>query len=186
MKKLKQIVLSAWEVLEVIFVASITVFVIRTFLVQPFLVSGASMEPNFSNGNYLLVDEITYHLREPKRGEIIVFRYPLDKEVFFIKRIIGIPGERVVSRNGSIQIISDNQTITLNEPYLPSDDSENGNFDITLHANQYFAMGDNRAHSFDSRNWGAVDREDIIGIARIRIFPFSQFDVFEAPSYPVK
>ena len=181
MNAFRKFLSAAWEILEVVFIAVVTVFIIRSFLVQPFLVSGASMEPNFKDGNYLLVDEITYRFREPLRGEVVIFRYPLDPSTFFIKRIIGLPGERVVSQNGQIRIFSDGQEIFLDEEYLLSRSVDN--FDSKLGEDKYFVLGDNRNHSFDSRNWGAVSRKDIVGMARLRILPLRDFGLFEAPSY---
>ena len=141
------------------------------------------MEPNFSDGNYLLVDEVTYRFRTPERGEVVVFRYPLDKSLFFIKRIIGMPEERVVSQNGRIKIFKNGVEIMLDESYLLPTAKPSDNFDIKLSADQYFVLGDNRSHSFDSRNWGAIYRRDIVGVARLRILPIRDFGVFEAPSY---
>ncbi len=181
-RKLKNFFSSVWEIVEVALIAAVTVYLIRSFLVQPFLVSGASMEPNFSDGNYLLIDEITYRFREPQRGEVVVFRYPLDRSLFFIKRIIGMPGERVVSQNGRIKIFADESGVSLDEEYL-SGAKPNDNFDIKLGDEQYFVLGDNRYHSFDSRNWGAVSRKDIVGLTRLRILPIRDFGLFEAPSY---
>jgi len=183
MNGFRKFLLSVWEILEVVFIAVVTVFLIRSFLVQPFLVSGASMEPNFSDGNYLLVDEITYRFREPSRGEVVVFRYPLDPKTFFIKRIVGLPGERIVSQNGQIRIFRDDTEISLEENYLVGELKSTDNFDYKLGDDKYFVLGDNRNHSFDSRNWGAVSRKDIIGVARLRILPIQDFGLFEAPVY---
>ena len=181
---MKRTLLSIWEMLEVIIIAVVTVFLIRSFLIQPFVVSGASMEPNFSDGNYLLVDEITYRFKEPERGEVVVFRYPLNKDLFFIKRIVGMPGEEVSYEHGGVKITGPQGTRTIREPYLGS---ENETFDffspVTLGADQYFVLGDNRSKSFDSRNWGAVDRTNIIGIARLRVFPLAKFQIFNTPAY---
>src|SRR3989344_9685312 len=178
----RKLLLSVWEVLEVVFIAVVTVFLIRSFLVQPFLVSGASMEPNYYDGNYLLVDEITYRFREPSRGEVVVFRYPLDRRTFFIKRIIGLPGERLVSQNGQIRIFRDGADIFLEEDYLRGGLKSTDNFDYQLGDDKYFVLGDNRNHSFDSRNWGAIGRKDIVGLARLRVLPISDFELFEGPS----
>lgn len=180
---MKKFLAAVWEILEVVLIATVTVFIIRSFLVQPFLVSGASMEPNFSDGNYLLVDEITYRFREPERGEVVVFRYPLDRSVFFIKRIIGMPGEQVIAQNGAIKIYKDGEEIILSEDYLLSDSGSRDNFNIKLSEKQYFVLGDNRSHSFDSRNWGAINREDIVGLARLRVLPIRDFGLFKAPQY---
>ncbi len=181
---MKKTLLSVWETLEVILVAVGTVYAIRAFLVQPFLVSGASMEPNFTDGNYLLVDEITYRFREPERGEVIVFRYPLKKDLFFIKRIIGMPGEEVSYDKGSIKIVGLEGTRVITEEYLSAANKSVDFFSpVKLGEHQYFVLGDNRSKSFDSRNWGSVSRENIIGIARLRVFPLSKFALFEAPTY---
>jgi signal peptidase I len=181
---MKRTLLSIWETLEVILIAVGTVFLIRSFLIQPFVVSGASMEPNFSDGNYLLVDEVTYRFREPERGEVVVFRYPLNKDLFFIKRIVGMPGEEVSYDHGSIKITGPEGTSIITESYLAS---ENGAVDffspVRLGKDQYFVLGDNRSKSFDSRIWGALDRKDIIGIARLRVFPLNEFQIFNTPTY---
>src|SRR3990167_7518485 len=107
---MKNFIASLLEVLEIALIAIVTVFIVRSFLLQPFLVNGASMEPNFSNGDYLLVDELTYRLRSPERGEVIVFRYPGDESTYYIKRIIGLPGERVVVSGGKITVFSASKT----------------------------------------------------------------------------
>lgn len=175
MRTLKRFLLSSWEVLEVVLISLATVFIIRTFLIQPFLVRGASMEPNFSDGNYLLIDEITYRFREPQRGEAIVFRYPQDRRTFFIKRIIGLPGERIIIKNNQIVIGG----VSLEEDYLSPEIKTSGNIDVVLGPDEYFVLGDNRYNSFDSRNWGKLMRKEITGVVRLRLFPFNQFDVFE-------
>jgi len=183
MSTAKGIFVAAWEIIEVVFIATVTVFIIRSFLVQPFVVSGASMEPTFSERDYLLIDEITYRFREPKRGEVIVFRYPLDKRVFFIKRIIGMPGEEVISQQGKIKILKDGEEISIQEDYIPPSSRFPDSFKVELNENQFFVLGDNRLESFDSKNWGAIPRENIIGIARVRVFPFGKIDYIEAPVY---
>lgn len=183
--KIKKFLLSVWEVMEVVFVATATVFLIRSFLIQPFLVSGASMEPNFSDGNYLIIDEITYRFRSPERGEVVVFRFPKDPSVFFIKRIIGLPGERVVSNGNGLVVyqgVKDTTGTPLAESYLPHG-SIKDRFDIWLNNDEYFVLGDNRNFSFDSRSWGPIKRDAIIGVVRVRVFPLQQFDSFTAPRY---
>ena len=170
----KQFFLAIWEVLEVVLISAATVVVIRTFLVQPFLVSGASMEPNFSDGNYLLIDEITYKFREPQRGEVVVFRSPQDKATFFIKRIVALPGEKVNIRNNQVYINGE----PFNEDYLALNIRTAGLVDAVLGKDEYLVLGDNRYNSFDSRSWGALKRDRIIGMARLRLFPFNEFKVF--------
>ncbi len=177
---MKQFLLSVWEVLEVVLVAALTVFFIRTFLVQPFLVSGASMEPNFSNGDYLIVDEISYRLREPNRFESIVFKYPIDPSLYYIKRIIGLPGERVIINNGIVKIFNKEhmEGLQLEERYLPSNVQTLGSIDITLGEGKYFVMGDNRNKSYDSRAWGVLPKENLIGVVRLRLLPLNEIKAF--------
>lgn len=177
--------MSAIEVSEVALIAVGSVFLIRNFLVQPFLVSGSSMVPNFYNGDYLLVDELTYHFRAPERGEVAVFRYPKDETTYFIKRIIGLPGERVEVRDGRVTIFNGAypKGITLDESYLPKGLVTGNPIDVTLSGKEYFVMGDNRSYSFDSRNWGALSEKEIVGLVRLRLWPLGDFRAFAAPQY---
>ncbi len=170
-----------WEIIEVLAIALVIVVVVRTYLVQPFLVSGASMYPTFSDGNYLIIDKLSYRFKEPERGEVIVFHYPKDHSTFYIKRIIGLPGEKIVSENGKIKIIKDNKEQKLNESYLR--DSFHDNFSYSLGKDEYFVMGDNRNRSSDSRYWGPVKTDEIVGLVKLRIFPIKDFDLFSAPAY---
>ena len=177
---MKQFLLAFWEVAEVILIAVVTVFIVRTFLMQPFLVSGASMEPNFSTGNYLLIDELTYRLRPPERGEVVVFKYPNDPSVYYIKRIIGLPGEHVIVNNGEVKIINNMypEGLKVNEIYLNANLKTLGSIDTVLDADSYFVMGDNRSFSYDSRSWGPLPKENIIGIVRLRLFPINSIGTF--------
>ncbi|MBI4094267.1 MAG: signal peptidase I [Candidatus Liptonbacteria bacterium] len=174
---------STWEVLKVAFVAVGAVVLIRNFLVQPFLVSGQSMVPTFRNGDYLLIDELTYRFREPVRGEVVVFRSP-DDATFFIKRIIGLPGERVEIQDGRVRIISDAypEGMALEEPYLPSL-TVTGGGKGELGTGEYFVMGDNRSFSLDSRSWGSIDADRIVGLVRLRLWPVHAVQAFGAPHY---
>jgi signal peptidase I len=176
------------SLLEIVEIACITigaVWVIRTFLVQPFLVSGDSMVPNFSHGDYLLVDELTYAFREPARGEVAVFHYPNDPATYFIKRFIGLPGERVVIKDDVITVYNDAhpEGAALNEHYLPLTTRTNGFTDVKLGEGEYFVLGDNRSFSFDSRSWGVLKKDQIVGMARLRLWPPSDFKAFAAPQY---
>lgn len=177
---MKHFLLAFWEVAEVILIAVVTVFFVRTFLMQPFLVSGASMEPNFSTGNYLLIDEVTYRLRAPERGEVVVFRYPNDPSVYYIKRIIGLPGDRVIVKDGNVEIINKEnpEGFKIDETYLDQNLKTLGDIDSTLSNGDYFVMGDNRSFSYDSRSWGALPKDNIIGIVRLRLFPFNSVEAF--------
>jgi signal peptidase I len=184
--KVKKFLLVAFEIVKIAIIAFIIVAPIRYFLFQPFIVSGASMAPNFATGDYLIVDEISYRFSEPQRGDVVVFStsfipgYPNQR---FIKRIIGVPGETVNVANGKVEIIKDNKTIVLDEKYLPSELKTNGDKKITLKSKEYFVMGDNREYSYDSRVWGVVPREDIIGKAFLRILPITELSQITRPSY---
>lgn len=174
---------SFFEVFESIAIAVVAVFFIRSFIAQPFLVSGSSMEPNFQDGNYLLVDEITYRFRSPQRGETIVFKYPGDRQSYYIKRVIGLPGEKIKAAGGKIfAYAQDGAAIALDETYVARG-SAVGDFERMLGPQEYFVLGDNRNFSFDSRSWGPLQKADIIGIARLRLWPVSSAQAFEAPAY---
>ncbi|PIR05232.1 MAG: signal peptidase I [Candidatus Liptonbacteria bacterium CG11_big_fil_rev_8_21_14_0_20_35_14] len=173
------------EVLEVVLVAVISVLIIKNFLVQPFLVSGDSMEPNFSNGNYLLVDEVTYRFREPERGEVVVFRYPGDNKVFYIKRIIGLPGETVTVKDNKVMVLNKSEIMVLSESYIPPTSRTSGEVEYVLDQNHYFVLGDNRLYSFDSRNWGPLDRGNILGVVRLNLWPLNEVRAIEEPLYNI-
>ncbi len=171
------------EILQFAVIAAIVVFPVRLFIAQPFIVSGASMDPTFDTGQYLIVDEISYRFEEPKRGEVVIFRYPLDPSKFFIKRIIGLPGETVSVRHGNVRIAKTDgsESFTLNEQYVVN--KGNGiNTEVTLGRSEYFVMGDNRPESSDSRVWGPLPKENIIGRAVIRLLPLSQAEIFPGVS----
>lgn len=179
---MKKFFLSFFEVIETVAIAVAAVFLIRTFVAQPFLVSGSSMEPSFHNSNYLLVDELTYRFREPERGEVVVFKYPGNHKSYYIKRIIGLPGEKLVIIDSQVSVYGGGGKLSLKENYtVPGGTS--GRFETTLDQNQYFVMGDNRNFSFDSRSWGPLKRSEIIGLARFRLWPINEVAAFSAPNY---
>lgn len=160
------------------------VLLIRSFVFQPFLVRGDSMVPNFHGGDYLVVDEMTYRfLREPARGEVIVFRFPGDETQKYIKRVIGLPGETIEIQEGKVYISSNGEHLLLEEPYLGNENETAGFVKLTLQDSEYFVMGDNRKFSSDSRRWGTLPRNEIIGRAVLRVFPFQDFAAFAAPLY---
>lgn len=173
-----------WEIIKAFLIALVIIIPIRYFLIQPFFVRGASMEPTFEDGEYLIVDQLSYRFREPVRGEVIVFRYPNQPYQFFIKRIIGLPGETVRVQEGKVVIQNQKhpEGVTLDEsPYLVSDMHTGGQVNVTLQKDEYFVMGDNRAVSSDSRAWGPVPRFDVIGRTWIRAFPVDRISVFLPP-----
>lgn len=173
------------EIIEIVLVAVLVVFGVRSFLIQPFLVSGASMEPNFHGGDYILINELSYRFREPERGEVVVFRYPGDEKTFFIKRIIGLPGERVEVTGGKVYVYNtrNKNGIAVNEAYLPSDLRTVGEKNVQLGENEFFVMGDNRDASFDSRQWGPLKRSEVIGSVWVRLWPLNKVMAFEKPAY---
>jgi signal peptidase I len=181
----RRILRSIGELIQVALIVTAIVLPIRYFLVQPFYVKGASMEPNFEDKQYLIIDEITYRLREPQRGEICVFRYPNDPSQFFIKRIIGLPGETVTVSGGHVTITTlKGQTETLDESaYLASTVVTAGEKSVTLGTDEYFVMGDNRPNSLDSRIFGPVPRKNIVGRVMLRGWPISSLTWFETPTY---
>lgn len=161
------------------FISLAIVLPIRQFVVQPFLVNGQSMEPSFENFDYLFVERISYYFREPKRGETIVFRPPTNPREYFIKRIIGLPGERVTIENESVIVTKKSgERTVLQEPYLAKERGTQGNVDTYLKDGEYFVLGDNRNASYDSRHWGALNREDIVGRVFVRVWPPSKAQAF--------
>lgn len=167
-----------------IVIASLIVIPVRYFLFQPFFVRGQSMSPNFADGDYLIVDEISYRFRAPERGEIIVFKSPTDNSQRLIKRIIGLPGETVEIQAGKIAIEKGGLEQVLKESnYLFSDLQTSGDIKIVLAENEYFVLGDNRDYSLDSRRFGPVAKDNIIGRVLFRAWPFAALAKFEAPSY---
>lgn len=167
------------DILTFALLAIIIVIPIRTFIAQPFLVSGVSMDPSFKTNDYLIIDEISYYFREPKREEVVVMRYPLDTSTFFIKRIIGLPLETISVKNGEITIINkDNpKGFKLNNKYVIDEHKSFESFSVSLGPTEYFVMGDNRKESSDSRFWGPLPRKDIIGTPFIRLFPFNKINL---------
>ena len=168
----------ALETFRFVLIALAIVIPIRVFIAQPFFVSGASMDPTFADHQYLIVDEISYRFTDPSRGEVVIFKYPKNPSQYFIKRIIGLPGETVVIAGTGKVTIKDKDgkiTTTLNEPYVVFPKSDN--IERTLGADEYFVMGDNRAGSFDSRLWGPLERDLIVGRALIRLFPLSTVEL---------
>lgn len=164
-------------------VVSLAVFVILyQFAIQPHRVSGSSMEPNYHNGEYILTEKVSYYFHEPQRGDVIVFKFPLDKDFDYIKRIIALPGETVTIRENHIFI----NGRELKESYLSPGTFTTGHSAIpsgvtyTVPQGSYVVMGDNRERSSDSREWGPVPRENIIGRAFLRYWPPSKIGLTES------
>lgn len=176
-----------FEIVKIVVISLVIIIPIRYFLIQPFYVKGASMEPSFYDREYLIVNEISYRFSEPKRGDVIVFRYPRNPQEYFIKRVIGLPGEKIKIEDGGIYIYNaDNpRGIMLEEPYLPEETKTYGLTKeiISLGENEYYVFGDNRNSSKDSRSFGPVDKSFIIGKVLLRGWPFNRAGLFESVEY---
>lgn len=173
-----------WEVVKIVIISLCIVIPIRYFLFQPFFVKGMSMEPNFDDGQYLIVDEISPRFDGYKRGEVIVFKFPQNPSQYYIKRIIGLPGE-TIEFFGSEIIISGgkNGNLILDEKEYLSYASNYQNLKITLKDNEYFVLGDNREASADSRRWGTLPEKYIVGRVWLRAWPFDKFELVKIPIY---
>lgn len=169
-----------FEWTKVIVIAFIISLPIRFFIAEPFIVNGASMDPTFATGQFLIVDRLTYRFEEPKRGDVIVFRYPNNPKVYYIKRIIGLPNERLQLNRGIVSINESNASgtpIILNESYIQDKNSSYEDLNIDLGPKEYFVMGDNRGASSDSRVWGPLDKDLIVGRPIIRLFPITKLSI---------
>lgn len=165
------------EILKFSLIAILIVAPIRIFIAQPFVVSGASMQPNFDSSQYLIVDQLSYRFNNPKRGEVIIFKYPKDPSTFFIKRVIGLPNETVIMDSGKLTIKNDlfPEGFSVEEPYIK--ESTEDTFIVILGSDEYFVLGDNRKHSSDSRIWGPLNEKFVVGKAFVRLFPVNKFNI---------
>ncbi|PIT90284.1 MAG: signal peptidase I [Candidatus Komeilibacteria bacterium CG10_big_fil_rev_8_21_14_0_10_41_13] len=176
---------SFWEVFKIVFISLIIIVPIRLYVVQPFIVEGDSMVPNFHDGEYLIVDEISYRFNQPHRGDVIIFHPPQSPKNYYIKRIIGLPEETIEFKDGSIYVYNKqwpqgqllDESGYLTQSQIREDDS------ITLKENEYYVIGDNRDNSLDSRRFGPIRDINIKGRAFIRAYPFSSFTTFKAQGY---
>jgi len=190
------------EIVKIFFLALLIIAPIRVFLFQPFFVQGASMEPNFEDREYLIVNELGYKttdvgfnnikffsiksFKSLERGDVIVFRYPKNPSQYFIKRAIALPGEKIEIRNGQVIISKEgyNPIILDESEYLAENEKTSGELSRILKDNEYFVMGDNRSFSSDSRSWGTVKKKDIIGKVLIRAWPFNKARLYlQSESY---
>lgn len=169
--KLQKNLEGLWDLVKFAIIALIIVVPIRMFIAQPFVVSGESMYPTFNDGEYLIVDEISYIIGTPHRGDVIIFRYPNDTKRFFIKRVIGLPNEEVLIKNGEVTIKNKENPdgFKLIEPYI--DEKFDTTYSDKTGDGEYFVMGDNRNRSSDSRTWGILPSKLIVGRAYLRLLP---------------
>ena len=168
-----------WAFVEnVLYIAAAVILavLIQSFVIRPFIVSGASMDPRIENGQYLLIDEISYRMNEPERGDVVVFRASPEPSKYYIKRIIGLPGETVIIKDGIVTIINSEHPkgLVLDEPYIVH--TQKDTLTKKVPAGEYFVMGDNRAASYDSRGWGTLPKKEIRGRALLRLLPITTID----------
>lgn len=173
------------DIFETIVIALAIFLVVYVFLVQPHRVQGDSMLPNFKNGELILTDKVSYKLREPKRGEVIVFKAPQGRQKDFIKRIIATPGEKIKIEDGKVFVNGE----VLIENYLTQDAQTfagptiTEGSEITVPQNRLIVFGDNRSHSSDSREFGAIDKKDIVGRAFVIYWPPQAFALVAEVKY---
>jgi signal peptidase I len=191
-KILGKIASSFLDLVETVAISLSVFLLIYLVFMQPHQVNGQSMIPNFENGEHVMTDKISYRFRDPARGEVVVFHAPPAAGCVegtgcdFIKRIIAIPGDQVAVRDNAIWVNGQK----LPEPYIPVDfaiDAGRATLDqeIYLGPNEYFVSGDNRPHSSDSRSWGAVSRDDIVGRVFLRYWPIAEISLIKKAEYPV-
>lgn len=176
-----------WEITKMVVISLAIIIPVRYFLIQPFYVKGASMEPNFHDHEYLIIDELTYRFNQPQRGDTVVFRYPQNPQEYFIKRVIGLPGETVEFNDGHVYIYNNEHQdgFELSEPYLNPDlktfTANQARIDVPN--DSYYVLGDNRNASKDSRVFGPVKRDLVIGRVFFRGWPLSKIGLFDPIEY---
>jgi signal peptidase I len=163
---------------NVVYIATAIVLamLVQKFIIRPFVVNGESMDPTLQTGDYLLIDQVSYRFKNPERGDVVVFRAPPEPKKYFIKRIVGLPGDTVSIKENIVTITSDlyPKGTVLVEPFVTHLGSNN--ITVKVPSDQYFVMGDNRAGSFDSRSWGTLPKANLSGRALLRLLPIKQID----------
>ncbi|MDK2822149.1 MAG: signal peptidase [Clostridia bacterium] len=166
----KRYALAFKELLESVIIAIILALIIRTFLFQFFWIPSRSMEPTLLINDRIIVTRFSYWFNEPQRGDVVVFKYPLDPKKDYVKRLIGLPGEKIQIINSKLYI----NDILVEESYLP-EGLKFGDFGpIQVPEGNYFMMGDNRNNSSDSRVWGFVEEDLLIGKAQFIYWPLGR------------
>lgn len=173
------------DVLEVIVFAVGIFFFIYLLIMRPHKISGQSMMPNFKDGEFLLTEKVTYYTRNPDRGDVVVFMPPISTTDEFIKRVVGLPGERIVIKSGRVYINDkllpepyiNEGTVTSGGPFI------SGDTQYTVPQGQYFVMGDNRQNSSDSRYWGPITKKVMTGRAWVTYWPINISGVIQKPNY---
>lgn len=185
---IKRAVAAFFDFLQGIVVVLALLVMVYLFIMSPQEINGESMEPNFHNGEFILTNKVLYKFRQPERGDVVIFKSPPDPTIDYIKRIIGLPGDTVTVQNNAMYV--NGQKVV--EPYLaPDTPIFGGTFlaegqSIVLTPDTYFMMGDNRAHSSDSRDFGPVNESAFIGTAVFRYWPLSALGPIPHPTYTIK
>ncbi len=171
------------ELVKIVILAGITIGLVRYFLFKPFYVKGQSMEPNFLEKDYLIIDELSYRMGEPQRGDVVVFKPMVGNKDYYLKRIVGLPGERVKIEDGKVFVYNDDHPLGVQVEEFYLSEGTPGSMIETLGVDEYFVLGDNRDASYDSRRFGAITKKNIVGRAVIRGWPFSRVTTFSPPEY---
>ena len=186
-KLLRSVINFFFDFLETIVVALSVFVVVYLFIIQPHEVKGSSMEPSFQNNEYIITDKLSYRFGNPQRGDVVIFKAPINPDVDYIKRIIGLPGEKVKISQSKVYI----DDKLLDEPYLeeitplfPGGFVQEG-ITIDIPIDHYFVMGDNRPHSSDSREFGPIPRKSIVGKAIFRYWPINELGLIPTVSYRI-
>jgi signal peptidase I len=169
---------SAWwrDLLQSLVIAAVLALIIRSFLFTPFYIPSPSMEPTLYPGDRIIVNRLAYRLGEPQRGDIVVFRYPLDPSRDYVKRVVAVGGDTVEARDNVLYINGQPQPPAS---YLPPGVVYSDFGPIKVPPNNYFMMGDNRNNSADSRVWGTLDRKLIIGKAVLVYWPLNHIGLIK-------
>ncbi len=172
------------ELIKFAVIAIIVIVPFRMFVAEPYIVSGASMSPTFETGHYLIIDKFSHFIDTPDRGEVLVFEYPNDPSTFYIKRVIGLPGETVRIQNRSVYVkaVGSEEFVEIDEPYIKNNNQRD--IETVIPENNYFVMGDNRGNSSDSRSWGVLDEKFIKGTPLVRLYPFNNISVMPGSDQP--
>ncbi|MFC1617808.1 signal peptidase I [Patescibacteria group bacterium] len=177
-----------WELTKIIIVAAMIIFPVRYMIAQPFSVKGASMSDTYADRDYLIIDQISNRFQDLERGDVVVFRFPRNPQEFYIKRIVGLPGETVKIDDGTVSICNDEHPdceVLDESQYLSDHERTPGSREIEAGENAFVVLGDNRNASSDSRSWGELPREYVIGTVLLRAWPFNNFDLFNKPTYSI-
>lgn len=183
MEIVKKIIAAIFDFLQSIVVVMAIMVMVYLFIMSPQEISGQSMYPTFENGEYILTNKIEYKLHEPQRGDVIVFKSPRNKDIDYIKRIIALPGDTLSLQEGKYYLNGKKLAENFLSPdlYTFAGSYLQENIEVTIPSGTYFVSGDNRPHSLDSREFGPIPKEDIIGKALIRYWPVDRAGLIKNP-----